>query len=124
MALNFAWEISCFKLTAKFPTRNSGFSANIWHISVTHCGLWRLVIHSTRGLREISHSNIYHRDFDLARKFPPSCKSRVKVGIVDTKVMCQAHTGQTLPQSCGSDAPHLFLQLGGPRVARASGVLF
>ena len=25
---NLAWEISRFKLTAKFPTRNSGFSAN------------------------------------------------------------------------------------------------
>ena len=26
---NFAWEISRFKLTAKFPTRNSGFSITI-----------------------------------------------------------------------------------------------
>ena len=70
---DFAWELSRFKLTAKFPTRNSGFSANFWHSSGTHCGLWRVVIHSTRGLREISHSEIYHRDFDLARKFPSSC---------------------------------------------------
>ena len=38
---NFAWEISRFKLTAKFPTRNSGFSANFSHTSSTHCGLWR-----------------------------------------------------------------------------------
>ena len=78
---NFAWEISRFKLTAKFPTRNSGFSANFSHIGGTHCGLWRLVIHSTRGLREISHSEIYHREFDLARNFPPSCI---------TKDMCPA----------------------------------
>ena len=32
-------------------------------------------MHSTRGLGEISQSEIYHRDFDLARKFPPSCNS-------------------------------------------------
>ena len=33
---NFAWEISRFKLTAKFPTRNSGFSANFSHTGSTH----------------------------------------------------------------------------------------
>ena len=70
---NFAWEIWRFKLTAKFPTRNSGFSVNFLHTSGTHCGLWRVVIHSTRGLREISHSEIYHHNFDLARIFLPSC---------------------------------------------------
>ena len=46
--LNFAWEISRFKLTAKFPTRNSGFSANFSYTTSTHsthCGLWRGVIH-------------------------------------------------------------------------------
>ena len=30
-------------------------------------------MHSTRGLREISHSEICHREFDLAHNFPPSC---------------------------------------------------
>ena len=63
---NFVREISRFKLTAEFPARNSGFSANFSHTSGTHCGLWRVVIHSTRGLCEISHSEIYHRQFDLA----------------------------------------------------------
>ena len=67
---NFAREISRFKLTAKFPTRNSGFSAKFSHTSGAHCGLWRGVIHSTGGLREISHSEIYHREFDLARNPP------------------------------------------------------
>ena len=38
-----------FKLTAKFPTRNSGFSANFWHPSGTHCGLWRGVPHKIQG---------------------------------------------------------------------------
>ena len=38
---NFAWEISRFKLTAKFPTRNSGFSANFSYTGSTHCGLRR-----------------------------------------------------------------------------------
>ena len=40
---NFAWEISRFKLTAKFPTRNSAFSANFSHTSSAHC------IHSAQG---------------------------------------------------------------------------
>ena len=35
---NFAWEISRFKLTAKFPTRNSGVLRDT---SSAHCGLWR-----------------------------------------------------------------------------------
>ena len=60
--------ISRSKSTAKFPTRNSGFSANFSHTSGTHCGVWQVVIHSTRGLCEISH-----REFDSARNFPPSC---------------------------------------------------
>ena len=68
---NFAWEISRFKLTAKFPTGDSGFSANFSHTSSTHWGLWQGVIHSTGGLREISHGEIYHREFELARKSPP-----------------------------------------------------
>ena len=38
---NFAWESLRFKLTAKFPTRNSGSSANFSHTCSTHCGLWR-----------------------------------------------------------------------------------
>ena len=46
---NFAREISRFKLTAKFPTRNSGFSVNFSHASGTHCGPWRRVMHSTQG---------------------------------------------------------------------------
>ena len=70
---NFAWEISRFRLTVKFPMRNSGFSANFSHTSGAHCGLWRVVIHSTRGFREISHSEIYHREFDLVRNYAPSC---------------------------------------------------
>ena len=39
---NFAWEISRFKLTAKFPARNSGFSAKFSYTTSTHsthCGL-------------------------------------------------------------------------------------
>ena len=39
--LNCTWEISRFKLTAKFPTRNSGSSANLSHTSGTRCGLWQ-----------------------------------------------------------------------------------
>ena len=69
---HFAREISRFKLNAKFRTQNSGFSANFSHTSGTHCGLWRVVIYSTRGLLEISHSEILHHEFDLARSFPPS----------------------------------------------------
>ena len=41
---NVAWEISGFKLTAKFPAQNSGLSANLSYttsIYSTHCGLWR-----------------------------------------------------------------------------------
>ena len=68
---NFAWGISRLKLTAKFPTRNSGFSANFSHTSSTHCGLWRGVIHSGGELREISHSEIYDHEFELARTPPP-----------------------------------------------------
>ena len=67
----FVWAISRFKLTTKFPTRNSGFSANFWHTSGT---LWWVVIHSTRELCEISHTEIYHRECDLAQTFPPSCR--------------------------------------------------
>ena len=63
---NFAWGILRFKLTATFPTQSSGFSTNFSHTHGTHCGLWRGVIHSTRGLREI-----YHREFDLAQIPPP-----------------------------------------------------
>ena len=70
---NFAWEISRFKLTPKFPMRNSGFSANFSHTTSTRCGLWRGVPHKSRGVREISYSEIYHREFDLARNPPPPC---------------------------------------------------
>ena len=73
----FAWEISRFKLTMKFPTRNSGFSAKFSYTGGAHSGLWQGVIHSTRGLCKISHSEIYHRKFNLARKFPLSCMSFV-----------------------------------------------
>ena len=68
--LNFAREILRFKLTAKFPTRNSGSSASFSHTSGARCGLWQGMIHSTRGLHEISHIEIYHRDFDSP---PPPC---------------------------------------------------
>ena len=64
-------SISRFKLTAKFPTRNSGSSADFSHTRGTHCGLSRGVPHKIQGLREISHSEIYHREFDVARNPPP-----------------------------------------------------
>ena len=65
---NFAFQTGGEISHAKFR-----FSADFSHTSGTHCGLWRVAIHSTRGLREISLSEIYHREFDMARKFPPSC---------------------------------------------------
>ena len=46
---NFAWEISRFKVTVKFPMRDSGFSANFSHTSSTHCGLWRGGPHKIQG---------------------------------------------------------------------------
>ena len=76
----FAWEISRFKLTAKFPTRNSVFSANFSHTSSTHCGVWRGGYHTkSGGLCEISLGNIYHPEHggDLSsvpvRDPPPPC---------------------------------------------------
>ena len=46
---NFAWEISRFKLTAKFSTQNPGFSAKFSHTSSTRCGLWRGAPHKIPG---------------------------------------------------------------------------
>ena len=68
---NFTWEISRFKLTTKFPTRNPEFSSNFSHASSTHCGLWRGVIHSGGGLHKISHCEISHSEIDLAQTPPP-----------------------------------------------------
>ena len=48
------------------------------HTSGTHCGLWRGVIHSTGGLRDISHSEIYHREFDLVRDSPPGLYALIR----------------------------------------------
>ena len=49
------------------------------------------VIYSTRGLREISHGEIYHREFDLSRKFPPSCMSPTAFEPGISGVRCQVH---------------------------------
>ena len=67
---NFAWESLRFKLTTKFPTRNSGFSPNFSHTSGTHCGLWR-VIHLTGGPAKFPTAK-FNTAQHLARNFPPS----------------------------------------------------
>ena len=91
---NVVWEISRFKLTAQFPTRNSGSSANFSHTSATHCGLWRGVPLKIQGLRENSHSEIYLREFDLAQNPPPSppwLEALVR------KIILQMHTPSANP---------------------------
>ena len=67
-SFNFVWEISRFKLTAKFPTRKLRFSANFSHTSSTHRGLWSGVPHKIQGPPP---AKIYHCEFDPARTPPP-----------------------------------------------------
>ena len=82
-AVKFVWEISRFKLAAQFPTRNPGASASgAWGSapprlqSPTHHNISGSVreIYDTKsgGLREISRSDTYHREFDLAPNPQPA----------------------------------------------------
>ena len=64
-----SWHFNfAFQIDRGISHVNSGLSANFSHAGGTHCGLWRGVIHSTRGPREISHSEI-----DLAGNPPCTC---------------------------------------------------
>ena len=46
----------------------------------------------SRGLREISHSDIYHREFDLARNPPPPPPhTNCRASCHDQFVCCQGH---------------------------------
>ena len=83
---SFAWEISCFKLTVKFPKRNSGFSANFLPTSSTHCGLWRgVTTQHPGGSAKFPTAKFTTANLTWRNAPPPPCSARAE--------WCLRHTG-------------------------------